>query len=77
MAGYKIDKLSLKKYFEQHREQITAIENWQHKTDEIVFGVHAIAPTIPLSTIRNAFVREKKNWLQVDGEVFAKLFVEE
>jgi hypothetical protein len=77
MAGHKIDKLSLKKYFEQHREQITAIKNWQHKTDEIVFGVHAIAPTIPLSAIRNAFVREKKNWLQVDEEVFTKLFVEE
>lgn len=77
MAGHKIDKLSLKKYFELHREQITAVENWQHKTDEIVFGVHSIAPTIPLLAIRKAFVREKKNWLEVDKEVFSKLFVEE
>ena len=77
MAGHKIDNLSLKSYFEKQREQITSVENWQHKTDEIVFGVHAIAPTIPLSAIRNAFVREKKNWLKVDEEVFTKLFVKE
>jgi hypothetical protein len=30
-----------------------------------------------LSAIRKAFVREKKNWLKVDEEVFTKLFVEE
>ncbi len=74
MARYKINGMSLRSYFQSNREEIAKIENWQHKTDEIVFSVHAIAPTIPLSAIRTAFVREKNKWLQVDEEVFARLF---
>jgi len=76
-VAYKVGKLSLSKYFEQQHDKITAIENWQHKTDEIVLSVQAVAPDIPLATIRTAFVRQKRTWMAVDAEVFAKHFVEE
>ena len=75
MAGHKIDRLSLKAYFEQQRARIEAIENWYYKTDEIVYEVHSIAPHVPMSSIRKAYLRERKNWrTAVTDETFNKLF---
>jgi hypothetical protein len=76
VAGHKIDRLSLKAYFEQQRARIEAIENWYYKTDEIVYEVYSIAPHVPLSSIRKAYLRERKNWptTTVTDETFNKLF---
>jgi hypothetical protein len=77
MAAYKIGKLSVSKYFEHHRARITAIANWQHKTDAIAYSVHSIAPHIPFSVIRKSFVRIKKKWQVIDEVAFAKNFGQE
>lgn len=75
MAGHKIDRLSLKAYFEQQRARIEAIENWYYKTDEIVYEVHSIAPHVPVSSIRKAYLRERMNWrTAVTDETFNRLF---
>ena len=79
MAKYMIDNRPLSNYFEGHMRAITAIENWQHKTDEIVCSVSDIAPDIPVSVIRKAYLRERKNWkmYEVADTTFDKLFEKE
>jgi len=77
MSGYKINKLSLKQYFESRRDEITAMENWQHRTDDIIFAVHSIASHVPFSSLRKAFVKQKKTWMGIDETTYAKLFEQE
>lgn len=73
-AKYTINGLSLQQYFQSIKNKITAMDDWQDKTDEIVYAAHELAPSIPKKVIRQAFNKRKKKWMTVSDEVFNRLF---
>jgi hypothetical protein len=71
---YKISELSMQDYFKSVKEKITAMENWQDRTDEIVDSFHELAPSIPKKALQQAYMKRRKLWMTVSDEQFNKLF---